>query len=75
MGIMPRGYIDLGNLLAILHLIVVRHGSQKDAAKALGISAQYLNDVLLKRREPGEKLLRALGYQRVVLYTPIEKKR
>jgi transcriptional regulator with XRE-family HTH domain len=46
-------------------------GSQKAAAKRLGVSEQYLCDVLKGRREPGKKLLDALGYRRVVVYEQV----
>jgi hypothetical protein len=37
-------------------------------AKQLGLSAQYLCDVLLGRREPGPKMLKALGLRKEVRY-------
>jgi hypothetical protein len=46
-------------------------GSQKEVAKLLGVSAQYVCDVLAGRREVSEKLGRALGYQRVVSFLPL----
>lgn len=39
---------------------VERHGSQQAAAKALGVSPQYLSDVLAGRRKP-DRMLRRLG--------------
>ena len=41
---------------------------QADVAAELGVSAQYLNDILQGRRLPGEKVLRPLGLERVVKY-------
>ena len=32
------------------------------------IAASYLSDVLNGRRDPGKSILKALGYERVVLY-------
>jgi len=43
-------------------------GTQESAAKSLGISPQYLSDVLKGRREPGPKVLKALGLVRKVTY-------
>lgn len=43
-------------------------GSQKAYAQAHKISEQYLSDVLNGRREPGQKILDALGIERVVVY-------
>jgi hypothetical protein len=43
-------------------------GEQRILANACGVSPQYLCDVLSGRREPGAKLLKGLGYRRVVIY-------
>lgn len=50
---------------------VKRCGSQTKAADSFGISAQYLNDVLTGKREPGGKLLTAMGLERVVTYRTV----
>jgi Helix-turn-helix len=44
------------------------NGSQKAFAKRVGISEQYLSDILKGRREPGVKLLDYFGLERVVGY-------
>ena len=38
-------------------------GTQRALAASLGVSQQYLSDVLAERRWPGKKLTGALGYQ------------
>lgn len=43
-------------------------GSQKAFAQQHAISEQYVADVLHKRREPGQKILDALGYEKMVFY-------
>lgn len=55
-------------LIERLRDAVNRAGSQKDFAQQHGISEQYLSDVLRSRREPGQKILDALGVERVVRY-------
>ena len=55
-------------LLELVRSAVEAAGTQKALAERYGISEQYLTDVLRGRREPGEKLLSALGYERVILY-------
>jgi plasmid maintenance system antidote protein VapI len=56
--------------------IIVRHeGSQKAAAKHIGVSAQYLSDVLNRRREISAALAEKLGYTKYVgfvLFAPKE---
>lgn len=42
--------------------------TQASYAAEKGYSAQYLGDFLNGRREPGEKILRGEGFERVVLY-------
>lgn len=55
-------------LLKRIQKYIDGHDSKTKAAAALGISAQYLHDVMQGRREPGPKLLRALGVERVPHY-------
>lgn len=49
---------------------MVKVCSQKEVAEELGVSAQYLNDVLLERRKPGKSILVPLGLEQVALYLP-----
>ena len=41
--------------------------SQKTLAERLGISSAYLNDVLMRRRDPS-KVLKRFGLKRIVRY-------
>ena len=43
-------------------------GGQGKFGEKHGVSAPYLSDVLNRRRDPGEKVLEALGLERVVTY-------
>jgi len=58
-----------------LRRVVRINGSQKVTAAALGISPRYLRYFLGQTRNPGPKLLKALRYKRVVLYTRAARKR
>jgi len=60
-------------LISLLKTEAKKAGSQKNYAEVLGISAQYFGDVIKGRREPGEKLLSALGLKRVVTFEPEEE--
>jgi DNA-binding transcriptional regulator YdaS (Cro superfamily) len=51
-----------------LRLVVEVNGSQKEAARVLGISPQYLCDLLRGRREFSAAVADVLGFQRVVSY-------
>lgn len=43
-------------------------GTQGKAAKHFGISSAYLGEIIKGTREPGIKLLDAVGFKRVVCY-------
>jgi len=63
-----RCRMDENGFKAKLLREIQRHGNQKKTAKALGISEQFLTDVLKGRRGPGPKLLKSLGLERRVQY-------
>ena len=48
-------------------------GGKAALAAEWHISAQYIADVLNGRRDPGKKVLAALGYEKIVLYRKIDK--
>lgn len=45
-------------------------GGQSRWADAHGLSVGYVNDVLSARKEPGAKLLAAIGWRRVTTLVP-----
>lgn len=51
----------------------VTQDSQAQFARDNDVSLQYLNDFLRGRRDAGKKLLRALGYEKIVTYRPCHK--
>lgn len=58
-------------LIQYLQKMVDEAGSQKDLASRLGVSAAYLGDVIHGKREPGSKLLKALGFERGIVYRKV----
>lgn len=56
------------DVLNALRAVVKRHKTQSAAATALGVTPPYLHDVLNGRREPGPRILKALGLERAVVY-------
>lgn len=56
------------DVLQMLLKAIKKAGSQKEFADQHDISPQYVNDIVLGRRRPGNKVLQALGLERVVLY-------
>lgn len=50
-----------------LQTFVEAHDTQRAAAKALGISATFLNDLMHQRRPIPERFYRKLGLKRIVV--------
>jgi hypothetical protein len=49
----------------------VKCANQREVAKALGMTPQFINDVLKGRREMSENLAKGLGYIRVINYIKV----
>jgi transcriptional regulator with XRE-family HTH domain len=64
-------YDDLPGVVDLLRVLVSQEDSQSALAAEIGISPQYLNDILHGRREPGETVLKYLGLQKRVIYVPL----
>lgn len=54
------------------HLVSLARPTQAAWAKDHGISPGYVSDVIQGRREPGKAMLKALGWERVVIYRPVK---
>jgi predicted transcriptional regulator len=48
--------------------------TQRAMAEKMGVSESYLSDVLRGRREPTDRCLTAIGFEKVTFYRPIAKK-
>jgi hypothetical protein len=62
-----RIILRIMDVVRILERRVLAAGSQKRAAFELGISAQYLNDLLQGRRDFSDNLLEKLGLERKIV--------
>jgi DNA-binding transcriptional regulator YdaS (Cro superfamily) len=60
--------MTLEELVEAMNKAANRLGSQKALAEKLGVSAAHINDVLKGRREPGRKILTALGLRKITSY-------
>ena len=56
-----------------IHLAVRRYGNQRTMAKKMGISEQYLSDMLRGTREWSEGLLSLVGVERYTGYEDLGK--
>lgn len=53
---------------------LVQSDTQAAVAARLNVSAVYISDILAGRRNPGKKVLDALGFERQVTYRKVVKK-
>lgn len=65
---MKRKHLTLEDVLDILRAGIKTHGTQANYADFLGITQGYINDMLKRKRDPGPKVLDALGLEKVVVY-------
>lgn len=61
-----RAYVTVDTVLHDLRARCEAEGSQTVFAQLHGLSPAYVSDVLSGRREPGESMLAALGYELMV---------
>ena len=67
-GRMKKRDMCIEDVIRLLGMACSAQGSQYQWATKHRLSPAYVSDVLNGRREPGEKMLSALGVERVVLY-------
>ena len=60
--------MDQQDVIERLRAAIDAAGSQVAFAEKHGVSLQYVNDVVRGRREPGQKILDALGIEKLVVY-------
>jgi hypothetical protein len=61
----------LSEVIDDIQQLVNSFSTQKKVAEFLGISEQYLTDILRGRRKPGPKLLLRLGWKKVEGYKSV----
>lgn len=67
---MAQKKVDANDPMTIIKAAVAE-SSQRQCAKRWGVSPQYLSEVLGGSRGIGDKLLKGLGLERVVVYRPL----
>lgn len=50
-----------------LRALVAKHGTQKDAAREVGINPVYFGDILAGKRAAGPAVLQKLGLRRAIV--------
>lgn len=64
--------MTLEQALALLKRQCEKAGGQASWAKQHNMSAPYVSDVLAGRRDPGEKVLTALGLVKTIIYRKVK---
>jgi DNA-binding transcriptional regulator YdaS (Cro superfamily) len=70
---MPKQGLTKDELIQVLSKACDAAGGASTWAKSVGISKQYVSDVLNGRTQPGEAIAHALGYERQVQVTYTKK--
>lgn len=70
---MSDKYLTIENVIDRLRREIEAAGSQRQFAQKIGVSAAYLNDVMNRKREPGDKILKAINLQKVIVYKAGER--
>lgn len=68
-------FLTIEDVLDLLRREVKGVGTQEAFAEKAGVTQQYVGDILRGQRKPGEKILDALGLQKVIVYTEKEAKK
>lgn len=64
--------ITRDELIDLIRVAVKSAGSQRALARQWEVAPAYITDLLHGLRDPGPKILDALGYERVVLYQRVK---
>lgn len=67
-------YLTMAEFRAYLQAEVAKLGTQKAMAERIGMNATNLSEVLRGRIDPGPTLLKALGWERHLMYKRKEEK-
>lgn len=65
------GEITLVDVFGLIRTACRAAGGQSAWAEANGMSAAYVSDVLNARREPGPRMLAAIGLRKITRYVPV----
>ena len=61
------------HVIRLLEILLSEHRTQKKLAEYLGVTGQYVNDIMHGRRQPGDSILKPLGLEKIICY--IERKK
>lgn len=58
-------------IIAYLRSILELHGTQRDLAARVGVSEQYLSDILSGRRDVSDEFAQKIGFRRMIRFARI----
>jgi len=65
--------ISLASVYGRIRIAINKAGTQKAWAEEIGVSPQFLNDVLHGKRQPSDRMLKPLGIIRQTTYSVEEE--
>lgn len=68
MPTMNNKYLTIEDVINRLKREIETAGNQRQFAQKINVSAAYLNDVMNRKRGPGDKILKAINLQKIVVY-------
>lgn len=66
--VMTQVLLDKSKFIILLSSAVLKAGSQYRLAKELGITPQFLGQLLMGKKNPGSKILGKMGLKQVRMY-------
>ena len=63
----------VNHVIRLLEILLAEHRTQKRLSEYLGVTQQYVNDIIHGRRSPGDSILKPLGLQKVICYKEREE--
>jgi len=64
---LPSTSLSMPDVLCALSAAVDAAGSQRAYARSIGVSQAYVGDILAGNRQPGDRVLAALGLRRITI--------
>jgi hypothetical protein len=72
---MKYEYLTVDQVRELLRKGCEEAGGQSAWARKHGLAQPFVSDVLKGKREPGDKLCKALGIEREIRFAPVRRKR
>ena len=64
---MVKRYTD-EQAIAVMRTAIIKYGTQKKMAAALGVTSQYISDILNGRRPISDRMAQAIGLKKTAIF-------